>query len=116
MMFAAIFGIIVGAGMIGQWAMSYINHQIPELQTEPIRVGFHITAEMATALLLIVSGVLLLIGIPAGQFLFLIALGMMFYTCIVSPGYFAQQGQWGWLVMFMALIIVGVIAIVQLLD
>ena len=29
---------------------------------------------------------------------------MLFYTSIVSPGYFAQKGGWAWLVMFSAII------------
>ena len=40
MKFAAIYSIIVGVGMIGQWMMSYINKQIIELKTEPIRIFF----------------------------------------------------------------------------
>lgn len=52
----AIFAILVGAGMIGQWAMSYRTGQIPELKTEPYRIGFHLAGEMAKAILLIASG------------------------------------------------------------
>ena len=37
MTFPAIFAIIVGLGMIGQWAASYIGKQIPELQSERYR-------------------------------------------------------------------------------
>jgi len=110
MRFPAIFGIVVGIGMIGQWLMSYFSKQIPELKTEPIRIGFHLAAEASTAVMLIVSGILMLTGAGMGQSLFLIAAGMMFYTCIVSPGYFAQQGKWAWLVMFSALIIAGIFA------
>lgn len=98
--------------MIGQWLLSYTSKRIPELKTEPIRIGFHIAAEMATALMLVTSGVLLLAGAAAGQPIFLVAVGMMFYTCIVSPGYFAQQGNWIWLIMFSVLIVLGVIAVI----
>lgn len=115
MKFPAIFGIVVGTGMIGQWLMSYISKQIPELKTEPIRITFHIAAEMATAVMLIVSGILLLAGSAAGSGLFLVAVGMMFYTCIVSPGYFAQQGNWAWLVMFSMLIILGIYACLRVM-
>jgi hypothetical protein len=38
MIFAAVFAIIVGLGMIIQWTMSYVSKQIPELNTEPIRI------------------------------------------------------------------------------
>ena len=110
MKFTAFFAIIVGAGMIGQWLMSYFSHQIPELKTEPIRIGFHLAAEAATAVMLILSGIMLLAGSASGKSLFLVADGMLFYTCIVSPGYFAQQGKWAWTAMFGSLIIAGVVA------
>ncbi len=97
MVFPAIFAIIVGVGMIAQWTVSYISKQIPELKTEPIRIWFHIAAEMATAFCLIISGIGLLTAQAWSIPLYLVASGMLFYTAIVSPGYFAQKGKWGWL-------------------
>lgn len=111
MKFAAIFSIIVGMGMIGQWVMSYISKQIVELKTEPIRILFHITAEMVTAFCLIICGIGLLLNLDWGIPVFLVAMGMLFYTSIVSPGYFAQKGNWLWLVMFAVIIICGIISI-----
>jgi len=115
MQFAAIFSIIVGTGMIGQWAMSYVSKQIPELETEPIRIGFHIAAEMATAVLLITAGIGLLSQANWARNIFLISMGMLFYTAVVSPGYFAQKGQWAWLGMFSAIIILGFVSILLVL-
>ena len=80
MIFASVFSIVVGAGMIGQWVMSYANQQIPELRTEPIRIWFHIAAEMVTALCLICGGIGLLINVSWARPLYLIAIGMLFYT------------------------------------
>jgi len=97
--------------MIGQWTASYISKNIPELKTEPIRIWFHIAAEMSTALCLICAGIGLLSGMPWSTPLYLIASGMLFYTAIVSPGYFAQKGQWGWLFMFGAILILGISSI-----
>jgi len=111
MKFASIFSILVGVGMIGQWTASYLTKQIPELKTEPIRIAFHIVAETLTALALIVSGITMWMGIPWSQNLYLVGLGMLFYTAIVSPGYFAQQGKWAWLGMFSAIIILGLVSI-----
>ena len=111
MKFAAIYAIIVGSGMIAQWVLSYVTHQIPELKTEPIRIGFHILAEMLTASMLMLGGVGLFSAAAWGKNIFLIAMGMLFYTCVVSPGYFAQKGQWGWLVMFAVLILLGIVSI-----
>jgi hypothetical protein len=40
MAFSALFVIIVGTGMVGQWFVSFASKQIPELKTEPIRIWF----------------------------------------------------------------------------
>jgi hypothetical protein len=111
MIFAAVFAIIVGLGMMGQWAASYRAGQIPELVDEPIRIGFHIAAEMITAVGLIISGVGLLLEQFWANSLYLIAAGMLLYTAVVSPGYFAQKGQWTWLIIFAMLILLGLISI-----
>lgn len=97
--------------MIGQWAASFISKQIPELKTEPIRIGFHLAAELTTAISLIISGVGLLSVQTWSVPLYLVASGMLFYTAIVSPGYFAQKGEWGWLLMFGVILILGIACI-----
>lgn len=107
----ALFAIIVGIGMIAQWALSYVSKQIPELQGEPIRIWFHIAGEMATALSLIVAGLGLLTAQPWAPYLFLVSMGMLIYTAIVSPGYFAQKGQWIWLLVFGVLVLLAIISI-----
>ena len=107
MKFAAIYAIVVGAGMIAQWILSFLGNGIPELKTEPIRIWFHIAGEMITAVCLVSSGLGLLTGAAWGLHLYLVAMGMLFYTAIVSPGYFAQQGEWGWLGMFSIILILG---------
>jgi hypothetical protein len=61
-----------------------------------MRLGFHLAAEPATALTLITAGMALLLGASWGRPLYLIAAGMLFYTAIVSSGYFAHQGQRVW--------------------
>jgi len=42
--------------MIGQWAFSLARKQVPELETEPIRILFHVGAELATAIALLIGG------------------------------------------------------------
>jgi len=109
MVFPSIFAIVVGSGMIGMWSVSYFTKQIPELQSEPVRIKFHLAAEFATALLLICAGLALLTrqswGIPA----YLVATGMLFYTAIVSPGYFAQKGDWAYVVMFGVILVLAIV-------
>jgi hypothetical protein len=109
--FSAIFTIIVGLGMLGQWTASYLSKQIPELTSEPIRIGFHLAAEMLTAVALIIAGAGLLGGAAWGTDLFLIATGMLIYTAVVSPGYFAQKGEWRWLLPFLVILILAGVSI-----
>jgi hypothetical protein len=115
MVFPAIFGIVVGIGMIGQWLFSYFSNQIPELQTERVRILFHIAAEFATAIALIAGGAGLLGERGWGVPVYLIAIGMLLYTAIVSPGYFAQKGQWVWLGIFAILIILALLSVSMVL-
>jgi hypothetical protein len=111
MTFAAIFAIVVGAGMIGLWTFLCVSRQIPELETEPLRIGFHITAEIATAVALIIGGLGLLTDQTWGQPAILVSLGMLLYTVIVSPGYYAQKGVWAFVGMFAILLVLALVSI-----
>jgi hypothetical protein len=104
--FAGIFALLVGAGMLAQWGFFLITGQLPEVRTEPIRLAFHLAAEGLTALALVISGMGMLTRRAWGRTTSLIALGMLLYTAIVSPGYFAQQSGWAMVVLF-ALIFLG---------
>jgi hypothetical protein len=112
MILPASLSILIGLGMIGQWVMSYLTKQIPELQSEPIRIWFHIAGEMITAVLLIVGGISLLTPLAWGPVVYLVAMGMLVYTAIVSPGYFAQKGQWIWVWIFGGLILLALISVI----
>jgi membrane protein implicated in regulation of membrane protease activity len=60
----------------------------------------------ATTAGLLVAGVLGLLTLKKwGYHVFLLALGMLLYTIIVSPGYFAQLGQWVFVLMFAVLVV-----------
>ena len=93
MWFAVLYALLVGIVMVAQWAVSYVRKQIPELETEPYRIWFHIAAEMVTVLCLIIAGIALLLEASWAVPLYLVAIGMLFYTTNVSPGYFAQKEQ-----------------------
>ncbi len=54
---AAIFVIIVGISMLGMWGGFYLTNNIPEIETKPIELAFHLIAEFITAFLLIIAGV-----------------------------------------------------------
>jgi hypothetical protein len=111
MIFAAWYAILVGLSMIGQWSVSLARRQVPEVQTEPFRIAFHLAGEFLTALALIAAGVGLLIAAPWGRPAFLVAVGMLLYTVIVSPGYFAQKHQWPMVAMFAVLLVLALVSL-----
>jgi peptidoglycan/LPS O-acetylase OafA/YrhL len=106
---AALYAIVVGILMIGQWAMFIATGQVPEFQTEPIRISFHLAGEFTTAGLLVAGGVGLLSARRWGFHVYLVSMGMLLYTIIVSPGYFAQLGQFAFVGMFAILVILTVV-------
>lgn len=108
MKFTGWYGIVVGLSMFGQWGFFLAAGQVPELQTEPIRIYFHLAAEFTTAILLIFSGIALLKRWPWAINVYFVAAGMLLYSIIVSPGYFAQQGQWAFVGMFAILLILTI--------
>ncbi len=116
MKFAGWSSVIVGVLMLGQWIFFISAGQVPELETEPIRIGFHLAAEGVTAIALIATGVMALRKRPGAARLGLVANGMLAYTAIVSPGYFAQKGEWPLVGMFavvLGLAIINILAFAQ---
>lgn len=111
MKFPGWFGIIVGFSMLAQWSFSLATGQVPELQTEPFRIYFHLASEFVTAMGLLVSGIGLLMNKSWGKVGYPVATGMLLYSVIVSPGYFAQQGQWAPVGMFAVLLILALVSI-----
>jgi hypothetical protein len=111
MSFPSIFALVVGVGMIGMWSISYVTNQIPELDSEPVRIKFHLAAEFATALMLILAGAGLITGQDWANPIYLAAAGMLLYTVIVSPGYFAQKGQWIYVIMFAVILLLALVSI-----
>ncbi len=114
MRFTAWYSIIVGALMLAQWSFFITAGQVPELRTEPIRIGFHLAGEGLTALMLILSGIGLLARHSWARNSALVSLGMLLYTAIVSPGYFAQQGGWPLVGMFALLLVLALYCLFQL--
>jgi len=111
MRFAGVFGIVVGIAMIGQWVYSLAVGRVPELVQAPLAIGFHLAAEMLTALALLASGAALLKKLAWGRPLFLVAGGMVLYSIIASPGYFAQKGAWPMVVVFGVLFVAALAAL-----
>lgn len=114
MKFPAWYGILVGFLMIAQWTFSILADGVPELESAPREIAFHLLAEMSTAIMLIIGGVAVLRSIAWSKQILLLGLGMVIYSEIVSPGYFAQLNQWVLVVMF-AVLLVGAAMSVMIL-
>ena len=112
MVFASVFALVVGVSMIGQWLLFLLTGQVPELETEPLRIRFHLAAEFVTAIALLVSACGLLTHQVWGRWFYLLAVGMLVYTLIVSPGYFAQKGQWAFVGMFAVILMLALVSLV----
>lgn len=115
MKFSAWYGIWVGILMIAQWAFSIVTGSVPEFETTPWAIGFHLAAEFTTASMLIIGGIAALRSTTWGRTVLLVGLGMVIYSEIVSPGYFAEQGQWAMVAMFAVLLLGAVFVVMSLL-
>ncbi len=112
----AFYCIGVGALMGLQWGFFLATGNVPELETEPLAIAFHLAAELATAIALIVAGSSLLRRARWVRPVTLLALGMLLYTVINSAGYFAEQGVWGMVGMFGVLLVLTLLAVWRLLK
>jgi len=74
-------------------------------------ITFHLFSEFSTATLLIVSGGASLLNMEWAKSISLLALGMLLYIVIYSPGYYLQKKNKPMAFMFMVLIILTAAAI-----
>jgi hypothetical protein len=116
MTFASLYAILVGIAMIGQWAFSLARKQVPELKSEPLRLGFHLAGEFLTAVALIAAGLGLLLSASWGRQIYPVAVGMLLYTVIVSPGYFAQKREWPMVGLFTVLLVLALVSLIMVLS
>ena len=118
MLFSAIFSIAVGVLMIIQWIITIArgNEQSLEAGSTAGRgrteMMFHWVAEFGTALMLLGGGIGLLVSGTWAPIVFYIAVGMLIYTVISSPGYYAQLGQWSMVGMFSVILILAIVSII----
>ena len=101
--FAIVYGAI-GVGIIGLWIMLLATGQVPELQTEPTAIAFHITIEVAMGLMALLSG-LLLWKESKKKGIVLFTNGMIAYSVVNSSGYYAESGDYSMIGMFGVLLL-----------
>jgi hypothetical protein len=104
---ASIYSIIIGVAMFCMWISFLITNQVPEINTALLKITYHLLAEFLTAILLLISGFGLFTKKSWGFHLYLISIGMLLYTVIVSAGYYANLGD---------MIMVGMFKVFQVLT
>ena len=115
MKFPAWYATLVGFLMIAQWTFSILAGGVPEFETAPWEIALHLAAEMTTAAMLILGGIAALKSVHWGKQVLCVGLGMVIYSEIVSPGYFAQLGQWALVALFAIFLFGGTISVTMLL-
>ncbi len=106
------YSFVIGFSMVGMWTFFVVSNQVPELSSGSAQIFFHLFAEFLTAAFLIVSGISLLKKMSFSFHLFLVSLGMLLYTVIVSAGYYVDLGQWTMVAMFVVFQILSVFLII----
>jgi len=104
---ASIYSIIIGLAMILMWLVLIATNQVPEIKSAPIQITYHLIAEFLTAIILLIGGFGLLKKRVWGFHLYLISMGMLLYTVIVSAGYYANLGN---------IIMVGMFTVFQIIT
>jgi hypothetical protein len=121
MLFASVFALLVGVMMIAQWTVTIARKRVPGLESGStegrghIEMLFHWAAEFLTAALLIAGGIALLLDCLWAKNIYLVSIGMLIYTVINSPGYFAQQRKWPMVGMFALIFALAIVSVVLIL-
>lgn len=106
---AAIFNIIIGISMIGTWALLLGTKNVVEIKTKPIEILFHIFSEIATALLLLISGFGIITNKRWSSKLFLLSMGALLYSVINAVGFYGQSGDFIMVIVFVVISVAATI-------
>lgn len=97
--------LIIGIGIIGLWTMLLLTGQVPELETTPIAIRFHIVIEVLMALMSIFTAGLMYKQSVLYKQVMLLTNGMVFYSVVNSSGYYAENLNIPILVMFFVIVL-----------
>lgn len=95
--------------MLCMWLMLLLKKEVPELNTKPTQIFFHLIAEFLTSIMLIIGGVGLLFNQFWGIAVFFIAIGMAIYSTINAAGFYGQLKDWP---MFIILLVFTFISLI----
>ena len=105
---AARFAIIVGIALIAIWAWLLVTGDVPDLDTDPLAMWFHIAGEIVTALALIAAGWGLLTGATWARKLHILASGMLLVVVIHAVAWYGERGDVWMVVAFLVLAVLAV--------
>ncbi len=105
---ASIYIIIIGITMLIMWLLLLIKREVPELNTKPTQIFFHLVAEFLTSVMLIIGGIGLVMNQSWGMAIFFIAIGMAIYSTINAAGFYGELKDWP---MFITLIVFTIISL-----
>ncbi len=109
----AAYSLLVGILMFGFWGFLVATKQA-ELDQRPWDMRLHLAAEFATAALLILSGASGFLGIAGLATVSPVALGMLLYSVVNSPGFYAGRKNWPMVGMFAVLAVLTAAAVASL--
>lgn len=117
MRFAAVFELVVGLGIIGLWTTLLRKGRVPEIAAGDRAIYFHMAAEYALGVALVLGGLLLLLAGDEtwARVIAASAVGGMIYSTINSPGYYARERNWLVVGAFAGLTALGLTVVVILL-
>lgn len=104
----AAYSLIMGIAVLGIWTVLLASGPVPEGKTE---LGFHLYSEFAMAIILIVSGIMLLKKRHFAVETNMGGLGMLVYSTLNAAGYYGERGDKPAMIIFIVLFILTVFAI-----
>lgn len=112
--YVVVFSLVIGLAIPAFWFTAVLGGGVPELAEGKREIWFHIAAEVLTGATLIAGGVATWAsdGSSWTALVSCLGLGMLAYTVIVSPGYYADRKNWPMVGMFAAVWVGAVAAIV----
>jgi len=109
MRFAGWYATVVGILILIQWGFSLATTGVPELQTTPLQIIAHLSAEFATSIVLLASGLAVLNRKTWAAKAYSVASGMLIYAVINSSGYFVQLGRWVFVAIFSLVLVLTLV-------
>ncbi|QMS85650.1 hypothetical protein [Candidatus Xianfuyuplasma coldseepsis] len=99
MVFSVVYGVI-GIGIIGLWIMLIGTNQVPEFETEPVGIVFHIIIEITMALFALVTAWLLYKSASLRFPILLLTNGLLMYSVVNSAGYYGDAQNYSMIALF----------------